>query len=76
MMDPSMLNRLAHIRQQEILEQAAQDRAERLPLIQWSRILEPIQVWLQRRSRHSMFRYSSMAQTIPAQLSLEECPCE
>ena len=72
MMDPIFLARLARIRQQEFLEQAAQDREQRLTIIQWSRIFEPIQAFLQRRSRRSAFQPSSAL----VQGVFEECPCE
>jgi len=72
MMDPTMLNRLAHIRQQEFLDQAAQDR-EGTPIIQWSRMFEPIYALLQRRSRRSA-AYQPL--TTLGQPVLEECPCE
>jgi hypothetical protein len=77
MFDPVTMNRLAQIRQQEILEQAACDREARITLIQWSRLLEPVQAFLQRRSRSGTFQPTSAAfQTLPGHPALDECPCE
>ena len=73
MMDPTMLNRLAKIRQQEFLDQAAEDREGAVSLIQWSRLLEPIRAFLQRHSRRSA-AYQPL--TTLGQSVLEECPCE
>ena len=50
-MDPILFTRLAQIRQQEILAEAAQRREPRVTIIQWSRLFEPIVAFFQRRSR-------------------------
>ena len=77
MFDPSTLSRLAQIRQQEILEQAALDRQPRVTIIQWSRLLEPIHAFMQRRARHSALQLSrTPLQAVSGQAILDECPCE
>ena len=73
MMDPIMLNKLAKIRQQEFLDQAAEDCEPRIQLVQWSRMFEPLQAWWQRRSRRNA-AYQPL--TNIGQSVLEECPCE
>ena len=76
MIDPTSLVCLGQIRQQEILEQAAHDRAPRVPLIQWSRLLEPIYAFWQRRSRRSQRSAAYQPLTTLGQPALDECPCE
>ncbi|MBI1258404.1 MAG: hypothetical protein GC204_13115 [Chloroflexi bacterium] len=73
MIDPTSLVRLGQIRQQEILEQAAYDRQPRVPLIQWSRLLEPLHAFWQRRSRR---RATYQPLTTLGQPVLDDCPCE
>ena len=73
MIDPTSLARLAQIRQQDILDQAAYALAPRVALIQWSRLLEPIHAFWQRRSRrHAAYQpLTTLGQPV-----LDECPCE
>ena len=67
-MDPVIISRLAQIRQEEILREAAGDR-ERIPLIEWSRLFNGLRRQWRQRSPRFVLRPS----TAPASVTFEEC---